>query len=268
MGQNIMKTDALFYRLFRISPQSLFRLVRLKVEGQYSFESITVKTTEKRFDGFLRRTDGDGPNIFLEVQGYDDRKIYWRAFREVCMWYEENESDKPFILIVLFIDDKYDPANRMLSPRPPCRLIRKNLADVLKKVGKNAGVLTVLKPLMLSDIKKDRERLPDLVPKWEADIRSLELPENETAELTERLLYAIAQRFRELTSEEVRTMEQLIPPEKTVIGQELMQMGKKENQEETARNLISMGKLSVKEIAQATGLTVKQMQTLRNSRSN
>jgi len=48
-----MKTDQLFYELFRFSPESLFELVRLPVRGRYRFESITVKTTEKRFYGFL-----------------------------------------------------------------------------------------------------------------------------------------------------------------------------------------------------------------------
>ena len=59
-----MKTDALFYELFRLDPHSLFELVQLDVKGEYAFESITVKTTEKRFDGFFKRTDGKGPNIF------------------------------------------------------------------------------------------------------------------------------------------------------------------------------------------------------------
>jgi len=93
-----MKTDALFYELFRIEPRSLFELANLEIEGEYTFESITVKTTEKRFDGFFRRKDGIGPNIFLEIQGYDDPAIYWRSFREVSTWYEQTKSDIPFIL--------------------------------------------------------------------------------------------------------------------------------------------------------------------------
>ncbi len=220
-----MKTDALFYKLFRISPRSLFRLVGMRQRGRYAFESITVKTTEKRFDGFLRCTHGDGPNIFLEIQGYEDDTIWWRAFREICMWYEDSGSKRPFVLIVLFLNEEYDPDNRMLSPRPPCRLIRRNLADCLKKIRERAGILSVLKPLMLSDRRKDREQLPELVPRWEADIRSLGLPEHETEELAELLLYAVVQRFRKLTLEEVREMIELTPLDKTVAGRQLIQMG-------------------------------------------
>ncbi|MDM8522462.1 DUF2887 domain-containing protein [Desulfococcaceae bacterium HSG8] len=264
-----MKTDALFYRLFRLSPRSLFRLVKLNLQGKYAFESITVKTTEKRFDGFMKRTDGEGPNVFVEIQGYDDDTIYWRSFREVCIWYEENKSNRPFILIVLFVDGKYDPDNRMLSPRPPCRLIRKNLADCLKGIGKKAGVLTVLKPLLLSDSKKDREKLPELVPRWEEEVRALELPEHETDELTELLLYAIVQRFRKLTMEEVKKMIQLTPIDQTVVGQELIQIGmdkgEKKTQKKTARSLLSMGLLTPAQISQATGLSIKEVKGLKNS---
>ncbi|MDM8522990.1 DUF2887 domain-containing protein [Desulfococcaceae bacterium HSG8] len=260
-----MKTDALFYKLFRLSPKSLFRLVKLNLQGNYAFESITVKTTEKRFDGFMKRTDGEGPNVFVEIQGYDDNTIYWRSFREVCIWYEENDSGRPFILIILFTDDKYDPDNRMLSPRPPCRLIRKNLADCLKGIGKKAGVLAVLRPLLLSDSKKDRAKLPELMPQWEKDIRSLDLPEHETKELTELLLYAVVQRFRKLTLEEVEKMIELTPLDQTVAVQELIQINEKKILEKTARKLLSMGLLTPTQISQATGLSLREVKALRNS---
>ena len=40
-----MKTDSLFYELFKAHPASLFELAGLETDGQYVFESITVKTT-------------------------------------------------------------------------------------------------------------------------------------------------------------------------------------------------------------------------------
>ncbi|MCP4348975.1 MAG: DUF2887 domain-containing protein [Desulfobacterales bacterium] len=43
-----MKTDALFYELFQFDPRSLFELMGIDVDGEYIFESITVKTTEKK----------------------------------------------------------------------------------------------------------------------------------------------------------------------------------------------------------------------------
>ena len=117
-----MKTDSLFYELFKLHPGSLFELAGLEADGEYVFESITVKTTEKRMDGFFRRTDGSGADIFLEVQGYDDSSIYWRLFREISTYYEQSGSNQPFTAVILFIDKKYDPDNSPVTDfKPPNR---------------------------------------------------------------------------------------------------------------------------------------------------
>ncbi len=57
-------------------------------------------------------------------------------------------------------------------------------------------------------------------------------------------------------------MMQLTPIDQTVAGQELMQMAREEEKKNTARNLLSMGKLTAKEISQVTGLKVKEVQAL------
>jgi predicted transposase YdaD len=217
-----MKTDALFYELFRIDPKSLFELAHLSIEGEYVFESMTVKTTEKRFDGFFRRIDGKGFNIFLEVQGYDDPVIYWRLFREVCTWYEQNRSKEPFIAIVLFIDETHAPKDCPFAAfTPPNQLITVSLTDALKSIQDSAGVLTVLKPLIF----KSKTKLPQVVPKWKAEINSLKLPEYKLKILTDLLEYAILQRFPNLSLKEIKEMIRLTPLEKTVAGQELIQLG-------------------------------------------
>ncbi len=216
-----MKTDSLFYELFRIDPRSLFELVQLDIEGDYTFESITAKRAEKRFDGFLRRMDGDGPFVFLEIQGYTDKKIYWRLFREICTWYEQEETDIPFAAVLLFLDEKYDPGDCPLSCLSPHRMIRANLTDCLKSLGDRAGVLTVLKPFGISA----KEELPGAVSRWKKEIDTLNLPEYKTERLTELLEYVILQCFPKLTLKEIKKMIHLTPLEETVAGQELIQIG-------------------------------------------
>ena len=114
-----MKTDELFYELFRFSPESLLELIRLEVSGPYRFESITVKSTEKRFDGYFKNVGENGPDIFLEIQGYGDDNIYWRLFREICAFHEPRKDHRPFVAVVLFIDARLDPGNPPLFPRRP-----------------------------------------------------------------------------------------------------------------------------------------------------
>jgi len=217
-----MKTDSLFYELFRLHPASLFELAGLEAEGRYVFESITVKSTEKRMDGFFRRTDGSGQNIFLEVQGYYDSVIYRRLFREISTYYEQTKSKIPFRAIILFTDKKYDPGKCPLTDfAEPNRLIRCYLPDCLKAIGDKAGALTVLKPLIISD----KEKLPEAVPQWKSEIDSLRLPKRTNRILIELLENAILSRFPKLTIKEIQKMIQLTPLDKTVAGQELIQMG-------------------------------------------
>ena len=215
-----MKTDALFYELFRLSPASLFELVRLDVNGEYVFESITVKTTEKRFDGFLKRKDGQGPHIFLEIQGYDDPVIYWRLFREISTWYEQNDSRTPFIAIVLFINPKYDPGERFLTCIQPCRLIRCDLYECLKVLGDQASILTVLKPLVL----KSKENLTEHVGRWYNEIGSLNLPDDKYKTVKDLLEYAILECIPQLSLKELRKMIQLTPLEEITAVKELLQI--------------------------------------------
>jgi len=224
-----MKTDSLFYELFKTHPASLFELAGLEADGEYVFESITVKSTEKRMDGFFRRTDGEAPNIFLEVQGYDDEAIYWRFLREIVVYYELIEKRLPFVAVILFIDKKYDPENCPVKKfTPPNRLIRLYLPDCLKAIGDKAGPITVLKPLTF----RYKKKLPEAVPKWKSEIDSLKLSESTVKLLIDLLENAIISRFPKMTYEEIQKMIHYTPIEKTVVGQELIQMGRVEGRME------------------------------------
>jgi len=135
-----MKTEPLFYELFRLYPSSLSELTGLDVQGDYVFESITVKSTERRLDGFFRRTDGDGPDIFLEVQGYDDPNIYWRLFQEIFTYYAQADRKKPFTAVILFTDKKYDPEDCPVSGFLPPNRLKTTMQSAKFKVQNDCGV--------------------------------------------------------------------------------------------------------------------------------
>ena len=233
-----MKTDALFYELFKFYPKSLFELLSLNMDGDYVFESITVKTTEKRFDGFLKRTDGQGPNVFIEIQGYDDPGFYWRLFREICTWYEQSDNNAPFVAIALFIDENHIPKQcSFVEITFPNQFLQFNLSDCLKAIEDKAGVLTVLKPLVL----KKKSQLPELVPQWKSEIDSLNLPENKATLLEELLEYSILQRFPKLTLKEVQQMLQLTPLEKSVAVQQLIRINVTKSKKEAKEDGINEG---------------------------
>ena len=89
-------------------------------------------------------------------------------------------------------------------------------------------MLTVLKPLTLPS----QEKLTEAADQWIREIDELKLPDERVKILLELLEYAILQRFPELTLKEIRTMLHLTPLDKTVAGQELIQIGKEEGRKE------------------------------------
>jgi predicted transposase/invertase (TIGR01784 family) len=235
-----MKTDALFYELFKLDPRSLFELLSLNMEGDYVFERITVKTTEKRFDGFLKRADGQGSNVFIEIQGYDDPGIYWRLFREICTWYEQSDNDMSFIAIALFINENHIPKKcPFIDIALPNRFLQFSLSDCLKAIENKSGILTVLKPLIL----KNKRQLPELLPQWKSEIESLKLPANKTTLLEELLEYSILQRFPKLTLMEVQQMIQLTPLEKSAAVQQLIRLNVNISKKEAKKEGIRQGEL-------------------------
>lgn len=216
-----MKTDALFYELFKIDPQVQPRLIGLDLKPQYSFHSITVKQTEKRIDGYFEPVDREDPLLFVEVQGYNDPRVYWRLFREVATAYEQRKDEAPFVAVVLFLDAAFAPERCQVCFEPPSRLMTANLVDCLEALKEGAGTWAVLRPLVV----ESREALLASVGRWRSEIERLSVPLHEQKQLLDLLVYAILQKFPDLALREIQQMLQLTPLEETVAGRELISMG-------------------------------------------
>ncbi|MDD5037281.1 MAG: Rpn family recombination-promoting nuclease/putative transposase [Methylococcaceae bacterium] len=108
-----MKTDTLFYRLFKQQPSLLFELTSLQVphpEG-YRFQSVEIKQTAFRIDGvFLPPAEETGsPLVFAEVQYRKDTKIYSRLFSEALLYLRQHEPPQDWRAVVIFPNESADP---------------------------------------------------------------------------------------------------------------------------------------------------------------
>lgn len=66
-----MKTDSLFFSVFKRLPAVVLELAGLEVSGEgYSFHAEELKQTAFRLDGVLKPPEGDRerPYVFAEVQ--------------------------------------------------------------------------------------------------------------------------------------------------------------------------------------------------------
>ena len=155
------------------------------------------------------------------------------------MWYEQSDNNAPFVAIALFIDENHIPKQcPFVEITFPNRFIQFNLSDCLKAIEDKAGVLTVLKPLVL----KKKSQLSEFVPQWKSEIDSLKLPENKATFLEELLEYSILQRFPKLTLKEVQQMLQLTPLEKSVAVQQLIRINITKSKKEAKAEGIKEGK--------------------------
>ena len=259
-----MKTDALFYELFKIAPEALLELIQLRVPSPYSFESLTFKSTEKRLDGFFRSVHGQGPNIFLEIQGYPDTQIYWRLLREIAIYHEQNQDDTPWIAVVLFLEKTLDPG--VPKGLESLNILRVYLPESLEAVAESVTPLVVLKPLTVAD----KAQLTQEAVSWKRAIEQLNCADNQKRNLLKLLIYAILEHFPELSSREVETMIQLTPLEQTRAVKEWIQQGLEQGLEQGKLiGRIQMGqkflRRAVQSEADLQAKTLEELQQLADS---
>ena len=222
-----MKTDALFYELFQVAPQTFFELLQITPACPYRFESITVKTAEKRIDGVLEPVDTTAPLYFLEVQAFPDDVIYWRAMREISTYFEQRpqQQERAWQAIVLWLNKEDDPGLGTLKPlahRPHSRLRSADLIKLLKKlkaVDEKALVLNVLHPLLTNSEREVRKN----VVQWAENIRQTPNMDHQTEErLVTVMSQLIEQKFRNLSYKELSQMLRLTPLRETESVQEVL----------------------------------------------
>ena len=100
-----MKTDTLFYRLFKKEPKLALELLGLDYAGDsYRFSSEEIKQTAFRIDGLFKPVsdDLDQPLIFVEVQFQADNDFYGRLFSEITLYLYQNKPKQDWLILVIY----------------------------------------------------------------------------------------------------------------------------------------------------------------------
>lgn len=100
-----MKTDSLFYELFRQWPGVALDLAGLDPAdaGRYAFRSEELKQTAFRLDGVLvPDPEGDDPYVFIEVQFQPDERLYPRLFAELTLYLHRLERPREWRVLVVY----------------------------------------------------------------------------------------------------------------------------------------------------------------------
>ena len=108
-----MKTDPIFYSLFKQLPSSFFELIgRPASEAlNYRFDSVELKQTAFRIDGLFVPVveDIERPVYFVEVQFRRDPKLYSNLFSEIFLYLNQNNPAQNWHAVVIFETRSYEP---------------------------------------------------------------------------------------------------------------------------------------------------------------
>lgn len=249
-----MKTDSIFYKLFKNLPSSFFELINQpsSLGDTYNFTSVEVKQAAFRIDGVFLPPENASyqPIYFSEVQFQLDKKFYQRFFGEIFLYLAQSELVNDWRGVIIFKKRSIDPGAkaqyRELLNSP--RIIRIYLDELGETAYQSLG-LGVVK-LVVESKQKAPTSAKQLLAKAASEISDESL-KKEIIQLIETI---ILYKFPKKSREEIEAMFGLSDLKKTKVYQEAKQEGKLES----VPRLLALG-LTVEQVAKALDLSVEQV---------
>jgi predicted transposase/invertase (TIGR01784 family) len=152
-----LKTDTIYYQLFKRFPSLIFTLLDHQPERarDYRFESIEVKETSFRIDGVFLPPVGVSPRIvyFAEVQFQNDESLYFRFFSETSLYLHRNQEHfDDWFGVIIFSSRSIEPENvnihrSILNGSQVQRIYLDELSDPSEQpIGIRLMQLTIMSP--------------------------------------------------------------------------------------------------------------------------
>lgn len=158
-----MKTDSIFYRIFKEYPAAFFELLGQPgdIAQHYKFASVEVKQTSFRIDGVFIGDSSNIPSYFVEVQFQEDKRFFERTIAEIFLFLSQSELVGSWRFVIWV-------AKRNMLPSLPLKyqIIEPNISifylDQLTEMGtKSLGVRII--DLVVCNPDQAREIVPALI---------------------------------------------------------------------------------------------------------
>jgi predicted transposase/invertase (TIGR01784 family) len=252
-----MKRDSIFYSLFKQSPSLLFELLDEVPDTamRYRFESVAVKEPTFTIDGvFLPpETEPPGTVFFAEVQMQKDDRLYERLFSEsMAHFYRNRDYYSDWQAVVIYPSRSTEQTEthpyRVLINSDQVHRIYLNELGAIEDLplGVASMVLTIVKEAEAGV----KARM--LIGRANQEVSSLPIRQDIIDTISKIMVY----KFNKLSREEIEAMLGT-KLEETRVFQEAQE----DKAKAIALNLLRQG-LTIDSIAQATGLTIAQLQQL------
>ena len=270
-----MKTDSIFYRLFKTFPEIFFELIdRNPSESSvYKFSSVELKQTAFRIDGLFLPTVNriEYPIFFLEVQFQKDPEFYARLFCEIFLYLRLYAPTQAWQAVVIFAKrslepTKVEPYRALLELPQVTRLYLDQLEDVAEQ---SLGIGVV--KLIVETKKRTPKRVKQLVEKARSELVDERLQQEVLDLIGTIVLYKLpsisrqefAKMFTRDDLRKTRYYQELRQEVKEELRQEVKEEVKQEVKEEVKQEVKEEVKQEVKEeVKQEAKEEVRQEEAL------
>jgi predicted transposase/invertase (TIGR01784 family) len=223
-----LKTDSIFYKIFKTDPGILFELLGQSPDlaQDYEFSSVEIKQLAFRIDGvFLPKPDSNDQTVwFVEVQFGRDPKFYGRFFGEIYFYLDLHQDTEDWQAVVIY-------PNRSIEPKKQ-HLYRANLnsdqvhriyLDDLNDVPTESLGLGMMQ-LILADSVDAVIQAQSLLSKTRTQDRT----DSKISAIIELIETIVVYKFPQLSREEIERMLGLSELRETKVYQEALQEGRTE----------------------------------------
>jgi len=256
-----VKTDTLFYSLFKEFPSIFFELINQSTEQAttYQFTSREIKQLAFRLDGlFFPKTENpENPLYVVEVQFQPDEDLYYRIFAELFLYLRQDKPSCPWRVVVIYPTRRIEREQPLQFRELFTRVQRIYLDELGDDASDSLGVNIV--KLVIENQQTAPERARTLIEQAQAQITDQTTQRNLIDLIETIIVYKLPQKSRE----EIEAMLGLSELKQTKVYQEAKQEGLDEGQLkaklEAIPRMMQLG-LNVEMIAEGLDLPLEVVQ--------
>ena len=263
-----MKTDHIFYRIFKDLPQTFFELWGESPElvNDYRFDSVELKQTAFRIDGVFLPENLENPIYFTEVQFQKDPKIYLRLFSEIFIYLRDNDPALRWRAMIIFRSRSIEPTARQRESVQP--FLDSPLVKCIYLNEIEVSETTPLGVQIIQLIVAKKKELLERVTRLIAQVRQQFSDEPSRLQLLNLLETIVLAKLPQVSRQELEAMFGVDDLRKTRFAQELIEEGKLEGEVQgklkVIPQLLKEG-FSVEKIANILQIDIEQVQQFINT---
>jgi predicted transposase/invertase (TIGR01784 family) len=255
-----MKTDVIFYEIFREFPSIFFELLGQPETNAnaYQFSSPEIKQLSFRLDGVFSPLAENSPEplYFVEVQFYKDENFYDRLFASIFLYFHQYQPTCPdWYAIVIYQTRRHSSTLPLRYNGIAPRHLREIYLDELESPPQSLGIGIV--KLVIESGNPAKEFAQQLVAQAKQELTDTIIREKVLQFIETIVLY----KFPSLTPKEIEAMLNVSLLKGTRVYQEIKEeiegQIRQENTLETKLEIVQkllQKDMSIQEVAELVGL--------------